>query len=555
MSDHGLRSMTIEPTPPPGRVPGLRLAAGQLGYATRDGWRTPLLTVLTALFPLVFLIMLGLASRDAPPDPVTGVEVIQHTAPIASVFAAVMASYVLLAFQISQARERGVLKRLRGTPLPLWAFLAGRFGYAALLAVVGSAVMFAVAVGAFGLEFPAARLPAMMVLFVLGVACFAALGFAAAMVLRGSEAVLTFTMGSFLLVAFASGIFAPGLALPRPLDVASWVLPVRHFATAFGEQFEPTGTGSGLAWEHPVMLAAWLIAGAWLGLRRLSWEPARANAVTEPRFRLRRRARAQDRPPAAGAVTPSRPSLATMVWGQFHQANQQIWRDPGSVFFAVLFPVLFVVVVPYAFGQPVIDGVELARMVVPGMAVFGAAVTAYVNLAETVALARQRGVLKRLRGTPLPAGGYVVGRLSSALYVGLLGVSGVVFAGWVVHGVDVPFRSIPALLVVFAGGIPALAALGLALAALVSDAKSVPAVALGTFLPLGFVSDVIAFGVLPEVLHTIGWLFPFKHLVRAADLALGSGALAWTHLAAVLAWGAAGALVAVLRFRWQPRPG
>jgi ABC-2 type transport system permease protein len=537
------------------RVPGWSLAVGQFGYATRDGWRNPLMTVLIVLFPLVFLIMLGLAAQDAPADPVTGVAFIQRTAPTAGVFAAVMASYVLLGFQISQARERGILKRLHGSPLPLSFYVAGRIGFATVLAVLGAVVMFTSAVVMFDLHFPVERLPVMVLVFVVGVACFAALGFAAAMVLRGSDAVLTFTMGSFLLVAFASGTFAPDLVLPRPLDIGSWVLPVRHFATAFGDQFDPSVAGAGLAWEHLAVLVAWLLAAAWLGLRRFSAEPATARPMStarRPMWSRRRTATVSVGTAPAGR----RPGPVRLVWGQLHQANQQVWRQPGSVFFAVLFPLLFVAVVPYAFGRPVIAGVELARIVTPAMAVFGAVVAAFVNLPEAVAIARESGVLKRLRGTPLPAGAYVAGRLGSALYIGLLAVLGAFFAGWVVHGVTVPAGSVPALLVVFVVGIPALTALGLALVALVPDAKTVPAVALGVFLPLAFISDILAFGMeLPAALQTAGWLFPFKHLVHAVEIGLDTGQVSLGHLAVVVGWGVAGALVAVLRFRWQPRPG
>ncbi len=95
---------------------------------------------------------------------------------------------------------------------------------------------------------------------------------------------------------------------------------------------------------------------------------------------------------------------------------------------------------------------------------------------------------------------------------------------------------------------------GIAVVALVPDAKAVPAVSLGTFLPLAFVSDILAFGMeLPEVLQTGGWLFPFKHLSHATSAALGSWEVRLGHLAAIIGWGLAGALVATWRFRWEPR--
>jgi ABC-2 type transport system permease protein len=535
-------------------APAGRLLAGQLGYAVRDVVRNPVMTVVTIAFPLVFLLMLGIASQGAPVDPDTGTAAIQTTAPIAAVFAAVMAAYVLLPFQVSTAREQGILKRLYGSPLPLWTYVTGRIGTAAAVAVVGTTLMMIVAVIAFGLSFPWSRFPVMAVVFLVGVGCFAALGFAAAVILRGAETVLTFTMGTFLLTAFASGTFAPDLALPRPLDIGTWFLPLRHFSTAFGEQFVPVAAGTGLPWVHLAVLLAWGLAGAAIGLWRLSWEPGggratvgRRNGVARARSEARR---ARD---ASGDGDGRRPGIVTLAWGQFHQANRQVWRQPSAVFFAVAFPLMFVIVVPYAFGQPVLDGVPLARIVVPSMAVFGAVITAFVNLPENVALARDKGILKRLRGTPLPAAAYVSGRIGSAVYLGLLAVAGAFLAGWAVHDVEAPLGSVPALLVVFLVGIPSLAALGMTIVALTPDANSVPAVALAIFMPMAFISDILAFGIqLPEVLQTIAWMFPFKHLVYATEAAFATGEVSLGYLAVVLGWGLAGAVVAIWRFRWEP---
>lgn len=511
----------------------------QLRYAHRDFLRNPVMAFVTLGFPLMFLIMLGLASRDAPPDPVTGAGAIQATAPVAAVFATVMATYVMMPFGISRARERGVLKRLRGTPLPMWSYLAGRVGSALSVALAGTVVMLAVAGLAFGLDMPWAQVPAMLATFAVGVVSFAALGFALAVVLRNSTAVLTFTMGSFFLIAFVSGVFAPDLALPRVLDVIGWVFPLRHFATSFGGTFDPTTAG--LAWTHLAAMAGWGIAGAVVGVRRVSWAPAR-DVRTVGRLR---RQRATGRQPRRG-----------MWWQQVRYANRAVWRDPAAAFFVIAFPVLFVVVVPYAFGRPVIDGVDLARIMTPAMAVFAIAVAAYVNAPEAVAIQRDQRILKRLRGTPLPAAAYLTGRLGSVLWIAALGFIGVFLAGWAVHGVATRPSTWPLLAVVFVVGTAALAAVGFAIVALTPDAKAVPAIGLGTFIPLAFISDLLAFGIdLPDVLQRIGWVFPFKHLVHALETAFTGTGLAWGHLGVVALWGTAGAAVSVVRFRWEPRAG
>jgi ABC-2 type transport system permease protein len=530
-------------------VPSTQLLLGQVVHANRAFRRNAVMAVVTLAFPLAFLLLLGLASRESGPDPVTGSEVIQLTAPIAAVFAAMMAAYVMLPFQLAQAQERGVLKRLRGTPLPTWVYVAGQVVSAVAVAAVGTALMLLVALAAFGLRIPARAVPALVLTFLLGVGCAAALGVAVGALVRGAETVLTVTLGTFLLLAFASGMFGVGAQLPRVLDIVTWWFPLRHFSTAFGEVFVPTQR-LGFAWGHLAVLVAWGLIGAaaatW-GFRRT---PASATS---------RRAETRVTSSAGGAASPragagTSPRLRGLVWAQVRHANQAMWRQPSSAFFSVAFPVVFAIVVPYAFGNPVIDGVPLPRLVTPAMAVFGVVVTAFINVPENVAIARDQGVLKRLRGTPLPAHAYLLGRFGSIAWVGAVAVVGVFAAGWAVHGVRVEAGAVLPLSLVFAVGMAAFAALGLAVVALVPDASAVPAVGLGLFLPLGFVSDMLAFGMeMPPVLSTIGWLFPLKHLVHAVDGAFTSGVVPLEHLAVVILWGAVGALVAVRWFRWSPR--
>lgn len=529
-------------------APWPQLAAGQFGYTHREFWRSPVLAFVTLGFPLVFLFMLGIAYRDAPPDPDTGAAAIQTVAPFAAVFAAVMSTYVMLPYSVSQARERGVLKRLQGTPLPVTAHLAGRAMTAVVVALLGSVLPLANAVTAFGLELPWHRLPALLITFILGVATFTALGFAVAMVLRNSSAVLTFTLGTFFVVAFASGTFGADVALPRLLDVSSWVLPVRPFAASFSDLFVP-GTAGGLSWPRLATLVSWGAVGALVGWRRWSVEPGHRPS----------RSRSDRRSPDGTSRLAAAPSgrlrrAVWLSWRQARHANRQVWRDPASAFFAVAFPVLFVIVVPYAFGRPEVEGVPLAALVTPAMAVFALVVIAYVNLPEAVAIQRDRGVLKRLRGTPLPAAGYVVGRIASVVWIAALAVAAILIAGWLVHGITLTASTWPVLALVLLIGGPTMAALGLAIVALVPDARTVPAVSLGTFIPLAFISDLLAFGVqLPDALASLGRLFPLKHLAEAVDTATRSSTLAWGHLFVVLLWGLAGAAVAIWQFRWEPR--
>jgi ABC-2 type transport system permease protein len=533
----------------PGSAAVVGLLAAQIVHANRGFRRNPVMAVVTVAFPLAFMLMLGVGARGASPDAAAAAEAIQLTVPIAAVFAAVMAAYVMLPFQISQAHERGVLKRLRGTPLPMGIYITGQVISAVIVAALGTGLMLAIAMVAFGLEVPGRALPALILTLLAGVGCAAALGVAVAALVRGTEAVIAFTMGSFLLLAFASGMFGVGAELPRALDVITWWFPLRHFSTAFTEVFVPSAAGGGIAWTHLGALAAWAAIGVgsaiWGFGRGARTRPGRTSRPT---------------PSAAGSVARRpvgdghRPGSAVLMLEQVRHANQTLWRLPSSAFFSVAFPVLFTMMVPYAFGDPVIDGVPFARLVTPAMAVFGVVVTAFINVPENVAIARERGVLKRLRGTPLPASAYLLGRLVSIVWIGSLTVAGVFAAGWLVHDVTVAWGSVLPLAIALLVGAVAFAGLGLAVVALVSDAGAVPAVALGLFLPVAFFSDLLAFGIrMPTVLSDLGWIFPLKHLVHAVDAAFASGTIAVGHLGIVVLWGMLGALIAVRRFRWAPR--
>lgn len=238
-----------------------------------------------------------------------------------------------------------------------------------------------------------------------------------------------------------------------------------------------------------------------------------------------------------------------MLLGQIRYALTSQWRDPLSVFFAVVFPVLLLALFPIVFGDGRIHGLTMAQYLLPGLAAYAIAVSGYVNMPEDVVQARVRGVLKRLQGTPLPPHWYLAGRIFSALVVSILSTALLVTVAVLFLQVRIDPVRLPALVVGILLGVLCFAALGLAAVALLRSATSLIAVTLGTLLPLSFVSDVFLVGdqPLPGWLSAIGDVFPLKHLMQALLAATspavqGSG-LAYGHLAIVAAWAAAGLLV------------
>ena len=95
---------------------------------------------------------------------------------------------------------------------------------------------------------------------------------------------------------------------------------------------------------------------------------------------------AQRAPGAPTALTTTgRPGLPTLVGAQTRYAVQQMLRDPTSVFFAIVFPVLLVTVFTLIYGHEVEwGGLPLPQYLAAAFAVYGVATMAFVNLPGTI---------------------------------------------------------------------------------------------------------------------------------------------------------------------------
>jgi ABC-2 type transport system permease protein len=543
-------------------MPEATLLYGQVRYANRSFWRTPVAAFFTIAFPLILLLVFGTLFGNETIDWRRGVRVAQFLAPAMAVYAAVTAAFTSLAIAVAIAREQGILKRLRGTPLPPWVFMTGRVLSAVWIGLLAVAVMLLVGVVFYDVQLLGRTLLASLLTFAVGVGCFAALGLALTSVVRSSSAVQGLSTTLIVVLAFVSDIFFFGVELPRWLGLVGSLFPLKHFADALGDAFNPFIPGSGFSFDHLAVMAAWGLAGLLVALWRFSWEPHGQGAGGGG-------AAAEPGPAAAAApavwrerepAVPAQPLKGRLVLGQFRYANRELLRDPASVFFSVVMPALLVALFPVIFGRDEIvpgRGVELPQFLAPVLAVYGIAVAAFVNLPEGVARARDLGVLKRLQGTPLPAWCYLAGRIGSALWVGLLAMVLTIGVGVLLYDVQLPGRTLPAVLLILMVSTACFAALGLAVAALAPNVQTFSVVALATLLPLSFISDIFIIGAdLPRWVEIAGWLFPLKHLANAMaqafDPTVGGWGFAWGHLAVAAAWGVAGLLVAVARLRFDP---
>lgn len=208
-----------------------------------------------------------------------------------------------------------------------------------------------------------------------------------------------------MLLAFVSDLFVIGGDTPLWLERLGWLSPLKHFSVALTDAFDPFGSGSGFASDRLTVMALWGAAGLLVAARFFRWEPRPAWSADVRRTGHVRRAAAPR-------------STLRLVIGQVRYADAVLWRDPGAWFFGLVFPALLLVLLPTTVGDDVrISGVSMAQHLAAGMPVYAIAVVAYVVQASAVAKARDRGVLKRLGGTPLPAWANVAGRVGSTLWL------------------------------------------------------------------------------------------------------------------------------------------
>lgn len=533
------------------RPGALALVLDQIGYAARELWRSRIVLVFTFVLPLVWLVVIGLMAGNEAVDEATGVRVMQFATPMAAVMGLLFSAYPPVAYSLALAREQKITKRLRGTPLPTWSYLLGRVGAAVILSVASVLVMLAIGVVAYDLQVQWRSVLASLVTVGVGIACLAALGLAVGALASSASMAQTFAIASAIVVAFLSGLMTFGLTPPAWMDATASLFPLRHLLDPLRDQFNPFLDGTGWDLQALAMLAAWGAAGVVVATWALRREPRASAAPT-----------AVGQPSAAReglrAAEPGRPSPRAMVLEQTRWANTAALRDAGWVFFAVAMPVGLYALMASQLGDSEFRpaGMPFALYFAVGMAAYGASITAFINMPEAVASARDRGLLKRLRGTPLTPWEYLAGRTTSVLWIALLTAVLVFAAGLLFFNLEISAEGVPLALVLLLFGTLTLAACGYALAALAPSGRAMAVLSLGILLPLAFVSDVFPFGgTMPDWMTTLGAIFPLRHFVHAlaATLNPDSTGIAWTNLAMMGAWLIGATIVALRWFRWEPK--
>ncbi len=244
------------------------------------------------------------------------------------------------------------------------------------------------------------------------------------------------------------------------------------------------------------------------------------------------------------------------------------FREKDTMVFTFSLPIVIMVILASTFADLIGEtGVTVSQLFVGGMIAGGIASTSFITLGAGIATDREDGTLKRLRGTPMPAASYFLGKVALVLVASLAEMAILLGIGVLAFDLDLPTS--PGLWFtlawVFVLGVTACSLAGIALSSLARTSRSANALSNLGLLVLMFASGIyfVPVSALPAPLIGLGSLFPPKWMAQGMrsvflpdELTAIEMAGSWEHgrIALVLSAWCIGGLVLCLRtFRWRGR--
>ena len=245
-------------------------------------------------------------------------------------------------------------------------------------------------------------------------------------------------------------------------------------------------------------------------------------------------------------------SDTALAWRQYRLERKMFWRNPTAAFFSFVLPLIFL----FLFGAVFSGSQANLDVLVPGIAGLSVMATTFNALATQMTFLREQGVLKRVRGTPLPGTSYLSGIIGSAATNAVIQILIIIVAGKLFFGLGWP-KDWAELAVFTVLGVACFAAMGVAFSHVIPNFEAAPAYTNLVFLPMIFISGVF-FDVdnVPTFLRDIANALPLVHVINGISAALVTGAPIADHLsdlAVVAVWTLACVVLAVRGFSWSAR--
>jgi ABC-2 type transport system permease protein len=244
--------------------------------------------------------------------------------------------------------------------------------------------------------------------------------------------------------------------------------------------------------------------------------------------------------------------MVRLAWLQYRLERRLFWRNPSAAFFNFLLPLLFLAL----FGLILHGNQHDLNVLVPGIAGMSVLSTTFTALAYNMTFLREQGVLKRIRGTPMPGISYLLGIAGNAITNTALQIAIITVAGKLFFGTGWP-KDWPELIVFVAVGVLCFASLGVAFSHAIPNFEATPAYVNAVFLPVILISGVFYDAAhAPGFIRGIAQALPLTHVIDGLSGAMVKGTTLGTNISAlgvIAAWAVLGVALAVRGFSWEQR--
>ncbi|MCZ7418785.1 ABC transporter permease [Verrucosispora sp. WMMA2121] len=270
--------------------------------------------------------------------------------------------------------------------------------------------------------------------------------------------------------------------------------------------------------------------------------------------------------PVTAAAPARRSGPAGLALRQGRLEIRQFLRSRESVVFTLGFPLIMVLIFASIFDEEITPGVSYTQYFITGMIATGLMTVSFQNLGIWIPIERDRGVLKRYRGTPMPKWVWFAGKVIMVLVTGVVMTALLLAVSVTLFDLELPTTTTAWVTFgwVSALGVTACTLCGIAISSLARTARSGSAVVTPVALVLQFISGVFfVFTNLPSWMQQVAALFPLKWMcqgLRAVFLPESFGAdepggsFELTRVAVVLGvWCVIGLVLCLTTFRWTTR--
>jgi len=192
-------------------------------------------------------------------------------------------------------------------------------------------------------------------------------------------------------------------------------------------------------------------------------------------------------------------------------------REPMATFFTLAFPPLLVVLFGAMYGNDpsaMFGGYGSMDVSMPAYTALILSTVGLMSVPITISGYRETGVLRRFQATALRPLTYIAADVVAHLVMTLLGMVGLVVAGWLLYRVQFEGNAVAVACAVVFGGL-CMFSVGYLIASLAPNARAALVIGMVLFYPMMFLSGAgIPLEVLPESIQKVSTFMPLTYVVK-----------------------------------------